>query len=191
MTPQIVLASASPRRRDLLDQIHVRYSVKPADIDESPKTGETALAYVERIAAEKSAACCDLYGRQLPVLAADTSVVINHLILGKPVDFEAAHWMLTQLSGQTHEVYTSVSLRGREHWQATSITQVTFRPLDSQEIEAYWRTGEPLGKAGGYAIQGLGSAFVQSITGSFSGVMGLPLFETAQLLAKQGINLFQ
>ncbi|PPD16993.1 MAG: septum formation protein Maf [Methylobacter sp.] len=160
-------------------------------MDESPKTGETALAYVERIAAEKSAACCDLYGRHLPVLAADTSVVINHLILGKPVDFEAAHWMLTQLSGQTHEVYTSVSLRGREHWQATSITQVTFRPLDSQEIEAYWRTGEPLGKAGGYAIQGLGSAFVQSITGSFSGVMGLPLFETAQLLAKQGINLFQ
>lgn len=191
MTPQIILASASPRRRELLDQINIAYLVKPAEIDESPKIGETGLDYVKRIAAEKSAACCALYGGELPVLAADTSVVINGHILGKPADFQDAERMLTQLSGQTHEVYTSISLRGREHWQETSITQVTFRELKPWEITAYWHTGEPLDKAGSYAIQGLGSAFVHTITGSFSGVMGLPLFETAQLLAKQGINVFQ
>ena len=111
--------------------------------------------------------------------------------MGKPKDEADALAMLTQLSGKTHQVITAVSLRGREHFEATSITEVTFRVLSIQEILNYWQTGEPLDKAGSYAIQGLGGLFVQSIVGSFSGVVGLPLFETAQLLSKQGIELIK
>jgi septum formation protein len=127
----------------------------------------------------------------VPVLAADTTVVLGSLIMGKPKDKIDALAMLAKLSGKTHHVYTAISLRGHEHNQAVSVTEVTFRCLTDQEMLDYWDTGEPLDKAGGYAIQGRGGVFVESIKGSFSGVVGLPLFETAQLLAKQGIELFK
>jgi septum formation protein len=126
-----------------------------------------------------------------PVLAADTSVILGDVIMGKPQSQDDATAMLSQLSGRTHQVYSAISLRGREHSQAVSITEVKFRRLTHQEILDYWFTGEPLDKAGSYAIQGLGGIFVESIVGSFSGVVGLPLFETAQLLSKQGIELFK
>lgn len=191
MTAQIILASASPRRQELLDQIKVTYRVCPVDLDETPLPNEAPLDYVQRLAAEKSAACVTLLGDSLPVLAADTAVVLDDLIMGKPKDRDDALAMLRLLSGKMHRVYSAVSLRSREHGQAVSITEVTFRPLTEGEIAAYWQSGEPVDKAGSYAIQGLGGVFVESISGSFSGVVGLPLFETAALLSRQGIGLFK
>jgi septum formation protein len=190
MTIQIILASASPRRKELLDQIKVTYTVNPVDLDETPRPSEVPLDYVQRLAAEKSAACVAQIGEGLPVLAADTAVVLGDLIMGKPKDRDEALTMLRQLSGKTHQVYSAVSLRGREHGQAVSITEVSFRQLTEREIAAYWQSGEPVDKAGSYAIQGLGGVFVEAIKGSFSGVVGLPLFETAELLSKQGIEPF-
>ena len=191
MSVQIILASASPRRKELLDQIKVTYNVYPVDLDETPLPDETPLDYVQRLAAEKSAACMAQLNTEIPVLAADTAVVLGDLIMGKPKDQADALAMLTQLSGKTHQVYSAISLRGREHSQAVSITEVTFRRLTEREILAYWHSGEPVDKAGSYAIQGMGGVFVESIKGSFSGVVGLPLFETAELLSKQGIELFK
>jgi septum formation protein len=191
MKARIILASASPRRRELLDQIGIAYDIHPVDIDESPHPDEAPADYVCRIAAEKSAAChAQAAPVGLPVLAADTAVVLNGRIMGKPKDKEDALAMLRRLSGQTHQVYSAVSLRGNEHGEALSVTEVTFRTLSEREIAAYWATSEPADKAGSYAIQGLGSVFVQSIQGSFSGVVGLPLFETAELLLQQGIQVF-
>jgi len=191
MSVQIILASASPRRKELLDQIKVTCRVHPVNIDETPLFYETPLNYVQRLAAEKSAACIAQLATDIPVLAADTAVILGDVIMGKPKNEVDALAMLTQLSGKTHQVYSAVSLRGREHSQAVTITEVTFRRLTKQEILDYWHSGEPLDKAGSYAIQGMGSIFVESIKGSFSGVVGLPLFETAQLLSKQGIELFK
>ena len=191
MTSQIILASASPRRRELLDQIKVSYQVYAVDLDETPLPNERPLDYVKRVAAEKSALCVAQLNPTLPVLAADTSVILGNTIMGKPKDEVDALAMLRQLSGKTHQVLSAVSLRGREHFEAMSITEVAFRELSEREILDYWQTGEPLDKAGSYAIQGLGGLFVQSIVGSFSGVVGLPLFETAQLLSKQGIELLK
>ena len=191
MSSQIILASASPRRRELLDQIRVSYQVHAVDLDETPLPNEEPLAYVKRVAAEKSALCVVQLKPTLPVLAADTSVILDGLIMGKPKDQADAVNMLMQLSGKTHQVVSALSLRGREHFEALSITDVTFRDLSEQEMLDYWETGEPIDKAGSYAIQGLGGLFVQSIVGSFSGVVGLPLFETAQLLSKQGIELLK
>ena len=188
MSPQIILASASPRRQELLDQINVSYTVFPVDVDETPLSHELPLAYVQRLAAEKSAACAALIGHGTPILAADTAVVLDQLILGKPKDKAEGLAMLRLLSGKTHQVYTGVSLRGLIHTQAVSITAVRFKSLTEKEIQAYWQSGEPLDKAGSYAIQGKAGLFVASITGSFSGVVGLPLFETGQLLAEQGID---
>ncbi|MCK5189919.1 MAG: septum formation inhibitor Maf [Methylococcales bacterium] len=195
MKEQLILASASPRRMELLDQIGVSYIVYPVDIDETPNDDEIALDYVCRIASEKSEACINQVNSFLPVLAADTSVVIDGHILGKPKNREHAMSMLNQLSGKTHCVYSAVSLRStgqngeRKHFQELSKTDVKFRKIRPKEIQTYWETGEPQGKAGAYAIQGLASIFVESITGSFSGVVGLPLFETAELLSKQGIRV--
>ncbi len=191
MSVQIILASASPRRKELLDQINVSYRVYPVDLDETPWPDEAPLDYVQRVAAEKSAACKAQLDTEIPVLAADTAVILGAVIMGKPKDKADAMAMLTQLSGKTHQVYSAISLRGREHGQAVSITEVTFRCLTEQEILAYWHSGEPLDKAGSYAIQGRGGVFIESIKGSFSGVVGLPLFETAELLSKQGIELFK
>lgn len=189
MPAQIILASASPRRKALLAQIKVTAIIHPVDLDETPLLDEKPLAYTQRLAGEKSGLCAALLNTHLPILAADTVVVLDDLIMGKPKNEEDGIAMLAKLSGRTHQVYTAISLRGKQHWQALSITDVTFRPLSESEIIAYWRTREPEDKAGGYGIQGLGSLFVESITGSHSGVMGLPLFETAELLVKQGINL--
>lgn len=195
MMAQIILASASPRRKELLDQIGVCYKVHAVDIDESPLQQEDPLEYVSRVAADKSAASLQALDSQLPILAADTSVVVDGHILGKPENKAHAEAMLTQLSGKMHHVYTAVSLRHsgslseNNHFQVLSKTEVCFRYITSNEIQAYWNTGEPQGKAGAYAIQGLASIFVESIQGSFSGVVGLPLFETAELLSKQGIKI--
>ena len=191
MAIQLILASASPRRKELLDQINVRYQVYPVDLDETPLPNEKPLAYVQRLAAEKSAACVAALKTELPVLAADTSVILGDMIMGKPQTQADAVAMLSQLSGKTHQVYSAISLRGREHSQAVSITEVTFRRLTEREIISYWDTGEPIDKAGSYAIQGIGGIFVESSVGSFSGVVGLPLFENAELLSKQGIEFFK
>ena len=191
MSVQIILASASPRRKELLDQIKVTYKVHPVDLDETPLPDETPLDYVQRLAAEKSAACVAQLKTEIPVLAADTAVILGNVIMGKPKDQADALAMLTQLSGKTHQVYSAISLRGREHSLAVSITEVTFRCLTEREMLDYWHSGEPVDKAGSYAIQGMGGVFVESIKGSFSGVVGLPLFETAELLSKQGIELFK
>ena len=188
--PHLILASASPRRRELLEQINVRYKVCAVDIDETSLINELPLAYVERLAAEKSAACLAQHPTTLPILAADTAVVLGDVIMGKPKDEQDALTMLRLLSGQTHQVYSAISLRGQIHGQAVSMTDVTFRTLTDTEILAYWYSGEPLDKAGAYAIQGKAAVFVESIRGSFSGVVGLPLFETAQLLFQQGIKIY-
>jgi len=191
MSVQIILASSSPRRKELLDQIRVNYKIYPVDLDETPLPNETPLNYVQRLAAEKSAVCVSRLATDIPVLAADTAVILGDVIMGKPKNEAHALALLTQLSGKTHQVYSAISLRGREHHQALSITEVTFRRLTEREMQDYWHSGEPVDKAGSYAIQGMGGAFVESIKGSFSGVAGLPLFETAQLLSKQGIELFK
>jgi septum formation protein len=193
MPNQIILASASPRRKELLAQINVIPIVHPVIVDETPLPDEKPLTYVQRLAAEKSALCAESLAAilkvDLPTLAADTVVILDDDIMGKPKNRKDGVAMLGRLSGRTHRVYSAISLRGNQHWQAVSVTEVTFRKLTKSEISDYWQTGEPLDKAGSYAIQGLGGTFIESINGSYSGVMGLPLFETATLLRKQGINL--
>jgi len=189
MTTQLILASSSPRRAELLTQLAVNYQVCHVDIDETPFKNELPLNYVQRIAAEKSAASVNLQNSELPILAADTTVVLNNQIMGKPENQQQAAQMLSRLSATTHQVYSAISLRGQQHWQRVNITDVTFRVIEPFEMAAYWKTSEPGDKAGGYAIQGLGSIFIKSIKGSFSAVMGLPLFETAELLTKQGIKI--
>lgn len=191
--PLVILASASPRRRELLHQIGIAHQVVPADIMEEPGPGESPRAYVQRVAAEKSQATLRLTGTPLPVLAADTEVIIDDEILGKPRDADHARAMLKQLSGREHQVISAVSLRqGARHLHAMSISTVRLRCLTVDEVDAYLKTGEPMGKAGGYAIQGHGALFISQLTGSYSGVMGLPLHETAELLAELGLHpLFQ
>lgn len=186
-TPAIYLASQSPRRQQLLAQIGVHYSVLDADIDESARPGETVTAYVERLAREKAAAGWRRVLAEglasLPVLGADTTVAVDGEILGKPADFAAARAMLERLSGRAHQVYTGVGLCGDQGERSTlSCTEVRFRALTAAEIERYWASGEPRDKAGAYGIQGLAAVFVERIEGSYSGVVGLPLFETARLL---------
>jgi septum formation protein len=187
----LYLASASPRRAELLGQLGVTFAVTPADIDETPRAGEAPDAYVERVAGEKAHAAWDaLQSRDAPVLAADTAVVVEDRILGKPIDEADAARMLNGLSGRSHEVLTAVAvLDGNREDVVLSRTTVVFRPIDPDEFAAYWNTGEPHDKAGGYAIQGLGAMFVEEIHGSYSGVMGLPVYETARLLAGFGYRL--
>lgn len=186
-TGELVLASASPRRADLLDQLGVRYLVDPADIDERERADEAPNDYVRRIALAKAETVCDRRGRVEPVIGADTAVVIDERIVGKPADFTAAAAMLGALSGRWHEVYTGVALVHRAASVIAVRTRVKFRVLQSTEIAAYWDTGEPCDKAGAYAIQGIGGAFVERIDGSYSNVVGLPLMETVQLLNRAGI----
>lgn len=187
--PLLILASASPRRGELLHQMGIAHAVIPANIHEEPAPDESAQAYVQRIAAEKSEAALKLTGTRLPVLAADTEVIIDDTILGKPRDALHAKSMLAQLSGREHQVLSAVSLRQKDrHLQAMSLSIVRFRRLTESEIDAYWKTGEPMGKAGAYAIQGQGALFISHLAGSYSGVMGLPLHETANLLAQLGLH---
>lgn len=188
--PILRLASASPRRRQLLNLIGVSHVVTPADIDETPWSAEPADDYVRRLAREKAEAVSRLH-RDLPVFAADTTVVVDGEILGKPESEADAHAMLSKLSGREHLVHTGIAL-----WVGGAITvglstsKVAFAPLSSDEIHAYWQSGEPQGKAGAYAIQGLGAVFVRGLEGSYTGVMGLPLYETAELLRNAGIPVW-
>lgn len=189
--PVLRLASASPRRRQLLDLIGVPHLVTPADIDETPHASEGADEYVMRLAREKAEAIWALH-QDLPVLAADTTVVVDQEILGKPESEADAAAMLGKLSGREHLVHTGVALRtGPSVKVGISTTQVWFAPLTPAQIHAYWTSGEPQGKAGAYAIQGLGAVFVSNIAGSYTGVMGLPLFETAQMLRHAGIPVWR
>ena len=189
-TPVLRLASASPRRRQLLELIGVPHVVTPADIDETPLAAEPPNEYVLRLAREKAEAVWARHD-DLPVLAADTTVVVDDEILGKPESEAEAHAMLGKLSGRDHMVHTAVALWSGEHQMLFhTSTQVCFAQLTAEEIHAYWETGEPQGKAGAYAIQGLGAAFVTGISGTYTGVMGLPLFETAHLLRQAGIPVW-
>lgn len=191
MQPFIYLASASPRRRELLGQLGIQCQVMPADIDESVLPGEAAADYVLRLARAKARVIAGQpRAPEAPVLAADTAVVMGDLVLGKPASLADARVMLGRLSGQTHVVFTAVAVAadGREE-SALNRSQVSFRAIAPAEIDAYWATGEPADKAGAYAIQGLGAVFVEDLRGSYSGVMGLPLFETAELLGRFGIHV--
>ncbi len=191
-SPFVYLASGSPRRRELLAQIGVRWEVLQTSVDESSRAGESAAAYVSRLALAKARAALALVParRPAPVLAADTAVVIGGELLGKPADEADCRRMLGLLSGRVHEVLSAVAvISDRGESGAVSRTEVAFRAVDTGEIAAYWQSGEPADKAGAYAIQGLGSIFVRDIRGSYSGVMGLPLFETAALLGQHGVAL--
>jgi septum formation protein len=190
-TAQIILASASPRRRELLEQIGVGVKVQPVDIDETQKPDEPALDYVMRLAQEKAWRGFSTIKNEdkLPVLGSDTIVVIGDTILGKPKDRQHAKEMLTQLSGHEHTVHTSVAIVMHGNIVSdTSSSKVMFNRLAQQEIDHYLLTGEADDKAGAYAIQGIAAQFIKNINGSFSGVMGLPLFETAQLLKQCGVE---
>ena len=192
----IYLASASPRRRELLQQIGVRFTVMSAAVDETVQPGKAALDYVCRLAQSKADAVfsrIQIEGQpQRPVLGADTSVVLGDNILGKPADEAAAVAMLMELSGQTHQVITAVALVDELNSQLVySSTEVRFRSIVESEARAYWNTGEPADKAGGYGIQGFGAVFVESLQGSYSGVVGLPLYETANLLKHARVRLWQ
>jgi septum formation protein len=187
----ILLASASERRSRLLAQIGVRHRVRAPAIDESPQSGEAPGAYVARLAAAKARALVEMErGRPgMPVLAADTTVVLDGAILGKPAEEADCVAMLSALAGRRHEVLTAVALwhDGRLR-EVVAESQVTFRPIDAAECRRYWASGEPAGKAGAYAIQGFGAVFVQRLEGSFSNVVGLPLFETSALLDAAGVH---
>lgn len=188
---QIILASESPRRRELLEQIGVHAIVQPVDIDESKKQGESVITYVQRLAAEKAQTGCEIIENKnkLPVLGSDTIVELGDSILGKPVDRQQAKEMLRLLSGKKHTVHTSVAIvTVKDMFTATSSTQVQFKVLEEDEIDGYLATGEADDKAGSYAIQGRAAQFIKNINGSFSGVMGLPLYETVQLLKRCGIK---
>jgi septum formation protein len=185
--PVVRLASVSPRRRELLAQIGVPHVVTGAHIDESVHAGERPHDYVQRMARTKAQAVWD-QDRSLPVLAADTTVVLDGLVFGKPLDRADALRMLSLLSGRTHDVLTAVSLASEAGLaMRMSVSSVRFRPLREDEIAAYWETGEPKDKAGAYAVQGLAAVFIESLSGSYSGVMGLPLFETSELLRAAGV----
>jgi len=190
MVATLYLASGSPRRRELLTQIGVPFVPLAVDVDETPVAGEAAEAYVERLAQDKATAGLATLADagQAVVLGADTTVLLDGRILGKPESRAEALAMLLGLGGREHEVLTAVALAGGGRCRVRLVrSRVTFRALSAAEAEAYWATGEPLDKAGGYAIQGLAAVFVSRLEGSYSAVVGLPLCETAQLLADFGI----
>lgn len=197
---RIYLASKSPRRRELLRQIGVDFellmlrdrSPRGPDVSEEVHPGEKADDYVVRVTREKAEfAAKVMLMRRLPVrpvLAADTTVVIDDRILGKPADKSEAMHMLRLLSGRTHQVITSVALcHDDDFHQLTQVSEVSFAELDEDTMHAYCNTGEPYDKAGGYGVQGLASVFISRLSGSYTGIMGLPLYETSQLLSRAGI----
>ncbi|MFZ9285154.1 MAG: Maf family protein [Burkholderiaceae bacterium] len=196
----VYLASQSPRRRQLLEQLGVPYELLLPDADEDAEAIETPLqaesptAYVQRVTALKlDAALARLKRRGLPaapVLCSDTTVARGRTLYGKPLDEAEARRMLQALSGTTHRVLTALALQsGRERWQSLNVSQVRFAPLSPSRIRRYVATGEPMGKAGAYAIQGRAAAFIERISGSHSGIVGLPLHETAQLLERAGFTI--
>ena len=199
----IYLASQSPRRSQLLEQIGVPHRLlvpnAPGDVAEDTEAlelvlpGEPPAAYVERVTSLKLDAAVQRLARRglptAPILCSDTTVALNDRIFGKPLDADDARHMLAQLSGQEHRVLTAVAVQaGAQRFAALSVSHVRFAELDSVQIDAYVATGEPLGKAGAYGIQGPAAAFIAHISGSYSGIMGLPLYETAQLLRQAGLR---
>mgnify|MGYP002713282153 CR=1 FL=1 len=188
---QIILASASPRRRELLEQIGITARVQAVDIDESRFPNEAVMDFVQRLAMEKAQCGFETVSNDeaRPVLGSDTIVEIGGDVLGKPEDREHAREILMMLSGRVHEVHTSVAMVSQDRKIIdTSSTQVHFKTLEAGEIDSYISTGEADDKAGAYAIQGIAAQFVKNINGSYSGVMGLPLYETAKLLKQCGIR---
>ena len=203
-TPVVILASASPRRSELLAQIGVAHRVVPAQIDERRADGEPIEDCVRRLATAKAlevqVALAAVAGaiaggasvREVAVLGADTAVVVDEDLLGKPRDRSDALALLARLSGRWHQVLSAVALASGNGVQcALSRSEVRFRVLSARECAAYWDSGEPRDKAGGYAIQGLGAAFIEELRGSYTGVVGLPLFETARLLSEAGVPLWR
>lgn len=179
---RLILASGSPRRKALLEQLGLHFDVFSPDIDETAGINEPVAEYVERLACEKAQAVLDRFPDAI-VIAADTSLGLDGQILGKPESREHALNMWTALSGRWHDVYTGVCVRTlKENYSIVVRTQVEFQPLSPIDMENYWATGEPQGKAGGYAIQGIAARFIPRIDGSYSNVVGLPLHETVQLL---------
>ena len=198
--PQIYLASQSPRRRALIEQLGIQYQTLNVKIDESPQPGEAPADFVMRLAKEKACAGWQMVAEQsIPVVGADTCIVLDQQIIGKPENRKQGIELLKRYSGRAHQVITGVAMVGldaRKH--DTNMVQhirvntstVTFRTITDDECEQYWQTGEPIGKAGGYAIQGKAAVFIEKLEGSYSGVMGLPLFEFAELIAMFGIQIF-
>ena len=181
MFQKLQLASASPRRKEILENLGFVVEINPAHIDETPHPDETAENYVRRMAEEKNRAVQNQ--QNLPVVSADTAVILDHQILGKPNDHQDAKRLLQLLSGREHIVLTAVCVSFQQHYLSDiSKSTVLFTPLSDKEIETYIQTGEPMDKAGAYGIQGKGGMFVQHLSGSFTGVMGLPVFETGNLL---------
>lgn len=202
MPGTVYLASRSPRRRELLKQIGVKFDAlllrlanpRGPDVDESQHKGESCQDYVERTAREKAAFGLDVLRMRSmlyrPVLSADTVVIVDGVVLAKPANVEQACEFMRKLSGRTHEVRTAVALAMEGSLTtATSVSQVTLRALDNSEVTRYCATTEPYDKAGGYAIQGIAAVFIERIEGSYSGVMGLPLFETARLMNQAGLKV--
>lgn len=183
----LILASSSPRRRELLAALGVGFAVRAVDVDERRLDGESADRMVVRLAEAKATARA---GESEIVLGADTAVVLDDEVFGKPQDRDDALTMLATLSGRRHRVVTGVAVAsGGRVENRLSSTEVQFREIDPDEALRYWQTGEPRDKAGAYAIQGLGGVFVEAIIGSYSGVVGLPVFETATLLARAGLDV--
>ena len=190
--PRLLLASASPRRRELLAQIGVPTTRVHCQVDEQVEPGESPAVYVERVTLDKVLAGVAAGPSGAVVLAADTAVVLDQQILGKPRDRRHALQMLSALSGREHQVMTAVAVACGERLDIRRVdTQVVFRTLSVAECERYWASGEPVDKAGAYGIQGLGAVFVERINGSYSAVVGLPLLETAALLDGFGISCWQ
>ena len=178
----LVLASSSPRRMEILNQLGIRYQAVSPMIDESLRYGESGEEYVRRLALDKASALA-MHELSPPILGADTAIVCRGEVFGKPQDFEQFKEMLEALSGSKHVVLSAVAVNnGKLSSVLVCETSVSFREITNQEINYYWRTGEPRDKAGGYAIQGKGAIFIKHISGSYSGVVGLPIFETSQLM---------
>jgi len=186
----IYLASQSPRRQELLQQINIPFQLVKVNIDETPGINENPGQYVIRMAREKALHACQP-DRRYPLLAADTSVIFEQKILGKPRDKSHFMQIMALLSQQTHQVMTAIAVCDGHNSDVVktrlSVSEVTFRNITRREAQSYWDTGEPCDKAGGYAIQGRGAVFISEMSGSFSGVMGLPLYETAELLSEFGV----
>lgn len=183
----LILASESPRRAELLHQVGIAFEIAPSAVDETVWPHEQPTEYVRRISVAKATAVRARHP-QARVLGSDTAVVVGSRILGKPTGREEAVEMLLALAGRTHEVLTGVAVIGPQTHYRLSRSRVTFCAITPAQARAYWDTGEPADKAGGYAIQGLGAAFVERIDGSYSGIMGLPLFETLSLLRTIGVR---
>lgn len=187
----IILASASPRRAELLQQVGLNFTVMPADIDESVYPNESVASYVQRMAESKG----ELIRQRQPssdiIIAADTTVCIDEKILGKPQNQADCLEMMASLSGRIHKVYTAVVVSQLDFiGSALSTSEVSFREISQSEALKYWQTGEPRDKAGSYAIQGKGAAFVTRLSGSYTGVVGLPLYELSQLLRETDVSIF-